>query len=49
MKTNIKLDKKKGATKISPKRLRNKRNKSNPLPMILISLGGFILLIIVIL
>lgn len=49
MKTNIKLDKKKGNTKAQFKKARPRKAKSNPLPVILISLGGFILLIIVIL
>jgi len=49
MKTNIKLDKKKNNTKAQLKRARPRKQKSNPLPIILISLGGFILLIIVIL
>ena len=49
MNTNIKLDKKKGATKASLKRTRVRKPKSNPLPIILVSLTAFILLIVVIL
>ena len=49
MKTNIKLDNKNKTIRPNRKKARVKKPKSNPLPIILISLGAFILLIIVLL